>query len=58
MGWLQGAQWCCRGAGFSTPVGGRSAPFQVGATRQIIEVLDTRTPRSRSPMFAKTLNAS
>lgn len=34
--------------GFSTPVGGRSAPFQVGESWQIIDVLDTRTPLSRS----------
>lgn len=33
---------------FSTPVGGRSAPFQVGATWQVLEVEDVRTPLSRS----------
>lgn len=33
---------------FSTPVGGRSAPFQVGETWQLLEVEDVRTPLSRS----------
>jgi len=33
---------------FSTPVGGRSAPFEVEDGWHIIEVIDTRTPSSRS----------
>ena len=33
---------------FSTPVGGRSAPFQVGDSWQVLEVEDVRTPLSRS----------
>ena len=32
---------------FSTPIAGRSAPFQAGETWQVLEVQDVRTPLSR-----------
>lgn len=37
-----------RSMAFSTPIGGRSAPFEVEDGWHIIEVIDTRTPSSRS----------
>ena len=50
MGWLSRNMMSegLAAQAFSTTVGGRSSPFQVGAAWHIVEVMDTRMPLSRS----------